>query len=63
MALIKAAVRIGLMGSTLKYTTEHPQPILSDTNGKGARLVLVKVNAAAINPVDYKLPRAVICAV
>jgi alcohol dehydrogenase len=63
MALMKAAVRTGLMGSTLKYTTEHPQPMLSDTNEKGARLILVKVNASAINPVDYKVPRAVIGAV
>lgn len=61
--LMKAAVRVGLMGSTLKYTAEHPQPTLKDNNGKGARLVLVKVNAAAINPVDYKMPHAVIGAV
>jgi alcohol dehydrogenase len=60
---MKAAIRTGLMGWTLKYTTEHPQPTLNDTKGKSARLVLVKVNAAAINPVDYKLPRAVIGAV
>jgi NADPH:quinone reductase-like Zn-dependent oxidoreductase len=63
---MKAAVRVGLMvGSTLKYTTEHPQPTLkySNNNGKDARLVRVKINAAAINPVDYKLPRFVIGAV
>lgn len=62
---MKAAVRTGLMGWTLVYTTEHPQPTLNtcSTKRKSARLVLVKVNAAAINPVDYKLPRAVIGAV
>ena len=48
------------MGWTLKYTTEHPQPSLNGAKRESARLVLVKVHAAAINPVDYKLPRAVI---
>ena len=38
------------------FTDRHPQP--ANTPGKG--YLLVKVNAAIINPVDYMMPRIIL---
>eukprot|EP00588_Corethron_pennatum_P027771 CAMPEP_0194332136 /NCGR_PEP_ID=MMETSP0171-20130528/58176_1 /TAXON_ID=218684 /ORGANISM="Corethron pennatum, Strain L29A3" /LENGTH=332 /DNA_ID=CAMNT_0039093869 /DNA_START=71 /DNA_END=1069 /DNA_ORIENTATION=+ len=50
---MKAAVRTGLLGyGGCSVSEVQPAPILS-----GSDSVMVRVLAAAINPVDYKLPR------
>jgi len=40
------------------FSTNHPKPAF-DAQKKNAGDVLLKVNAAAMNPVDYKLPKAI----
>lgn len=53
---MKAAIRTGILGSTIAFKDNHPQPqheILKPNE------VLLHVKSAAINPVDYKLPRLI----
>lgn len=51
---MKAVVRGGVLGYTLTFSADRPVP----PPPEGAAQVLLEVRAAAINPVDYKLPRA-----
>merc|ERR1712179_399222 len=51
--VMKACIRTS---SGPAFTDSHPRP--DNTPGKG--YILVKVHAAAINPVDYKLPRIIL---
>ncbi|CAB9506869.1 furan-3-one reductase [Seminavis robusta] len=53
---MKAAVRSGWTGFTLSFDDEFPTPALCGQPDK----VLLKVHAAALNPVDYKLPKLVL---
>lgn len=50
---MKAAIKTGILGTTLSFTEDFPAPV--KPNDKD--LLLIKVHAGAINPVDYKLPR------
>lgn len=54
--MMKAAVRTGVLGTTLTFTDQAKRPKL---NSKRAD-VLIKVHAASINPVDYKVPGFII---
>mmetsp|Transcript_9824 Transcript_9824/g.14464 ORF Transcript_9824/g.14464 Transcript_9824/m.14464 type:complete len:361 (-) Transcript_9824:482-1564(-) len=51
---MKAAVRKGLLGTCLSFVQDYTKPAFYPEKQKND--VLVKVHAAAINPVDYKLP-------
>lgn len=51
---MKAAIRTGLMGKTISFTTKQKEPTF---NPKNSNKLKVKIHAAAINPVDYKMPR------
>jgi NADPH:quinone reductase-like Zn-dependent oxidoreductase len=53
---MKAAVRTGILGWTISFKTDHPKPS-HDTLKPNE--VLLRVKSAAINPVDYKLPRLI----
>ena len=52
---MKAAVRTGIMGYTLTFSTNHSAPS-KPLNEKDS--VLVKVHSGSINPIDYKMPRS-----
>jgi len=52
---MRAAIRQGFLGYKLCYTTTHPDPVLVENNN-----VKIRVHHAAINPVDYKAPRAML---
>lgn len=54
---MRAAIRTGFTGYTLTFSSKHPEPISSDLKPNE---ILINIKAAAINPVDYKLPKAVI---
>ncbi|KAL7536728.1 hypothetical protein ACHAXR_007370 [Thalassiosira sp. AJA248-18] len=55
---MRAAVRTGLLGLTISFTEDHPLPPSKDADSAlGPTDMLIKVKSAAINPVDYKLPR------
>ena len=56
---MRAAVRTGLLGWTISFTTDHPPPVSLDDSPLHPTDILINVKAAAINPVDYKLPRSV----
>ncbi|KAL3807338.1 hypothetical protein ACHAXA_001310 [Cyclostephanos tholiformis] len=57
---MRAAVRTGLLGLTIAFKDDVPPPPPCDPNVPIAPTdVLIKVKSAAINPVDYKLPRLV----
>ena len=53
---MRAAIRTGLLGTTIALTKDQPHP-LPDTAELKPNELLIKVKSAAINPVDYKLPR------
>eukprot|EP00986_Skeletonema_menzelii_P013461 scaffold7867_cov144-Skeletonema_menzelii.AAC.1 len=53
---MRAAIRTGLLGTTVSFTKDQPYP-LPDTAELKPNELLIKVKSAAINPVDYKLPR------
>jgi NADPH:quinone reductase-like Zn-dependent oxidoreductase len=55
---MRAAIRKGILGYTFAFSQELPTPAFQPSSSTHQKDVLVKVNAAAINPVDYKLPRA-----
>jgi len=52
---MKAAIRTGIMGYTLTFSTNHSAPS-KPLNEKDS--VLVKVHSGSINPIDYKMPRS-----
>ena len=52
---MRAVVRTGILGTTISFNSDHPQPTSVDTPTD----ILIKVKSAAINPVDYKLPRII----
>jgi D-arabinose 1-dehydrogenase-like Zn-dependent alcohol dehydrogenase len=54
--IMKAAVRTGILGWTISFKTDHPKPS-HDTLKPNE--VLLQVKSAAINPIDYKLPRLI----
>lgn len=58
---MRAVIRTGLLGTTISFRTDQPPPASLDTNSplKNPTDVLIKVKSAAINPVDYKLPRLI----
>jgi NADPH:quinone reductase-like Zn-dependent oxidoreductase len=59
---MRAAIRTGLLGWTISFTENHPTPApqaKDSTTALAPTDILIKVKSAAINPVDYKLPRAV----
>jgi NADPH:quinone reductase-like Zn-dependent oxidoreductase len=57
---MRAAVRTGLLGLTISFKEDVPVPVQLDPNvAIGPTDMLIKVKSAAINPVDYKLPRVV----
>ena len=57
---MKAVIRTGLLGTNLSFLQDYPTPSSSSssiTNIKNH--VYIKVKAASINPVDYKLPKVI----
>ena len=54
---MRAAIRSGVLGWTLNFKVDYPDPYFDSLN-KNANDVLVQVSSAAINPIDYKIPRA-----
>lgn len=57
---MRAAVRTGLLGLTIAFKDDVPLPAPHDPNVAITPTdVLIKVKSAAINPVDYKLPKLV----
>jgi len=54
---MRAAIRTGLLGWTISFTKEHPLPASDSDSALMPTDILIKVKSAAINPVDYKLPR------
>ncbi len=59
---MKAAIRKGILGYTFSFSPDYPSPADSfqSTNPKCQNDILVKISSAAINPVDYKVPRAML---
>jgi len=55
---MKAAIRKSIFGGVTLFSKTQPEPNFSPS--KNSNEVLVNVKSAAINPVDYKLPRFVI---
>ncbi len=53
---MRAAIRTGLLGTTIAFTKDQPHP-LPDTAELKPNELLIKVKTTAINPLDYKLPR------
>ena len=51
---IKATIKTGFLGTTLSFSEDVSSP----SKLKEKDSLLVKVQAGAINPIDYKLPRA-----
>jgi len=56
MSTMKAAIRTGWTGFTLTFSNKQPVPNW-DAEKKNSDDVYIQVHAAAMNPVDYKLPR------
>jgi len=56
---MRAAIRRGVLGYTVSFSNNQVMPAF-DPETKNINDVFVKVNAAAINPIDYKMPRAVL---
>jgi len=54
---MKAAIRKGLLGFSYAISDSHPKPAFHPST-KNADDIYIKISAASINPVDYKLPRA-----
>lgn len=55
---MKATVRQGLLGYTLSLVTDVPRPAFRAESRADRDRVAIRVSSAAINPIDYKLPRA-----
>ena len=53
---MRAAVRTGILGWTISFKLDHPKPSIDVLQPDE---VLLRVKSAAINPVDYKLPRSI----
>lgn len=49
---MKAAIRSGFLTTHYAFSTDFPVPTLTKPDQ-----VLIQINAAALNPVDYKLPK------
>jgi len=56
---MKAAIRKGILGYNFSVTDNYSKPAYY-SSGKNTNDVLIKINAAAINPCDYKAPRALL---
>jgi len=57
---MRAAIRTGLLGTTIVFTNDQPHPLpdgMCRTTELKPNEMLIKVKSAAINPVDYKVPR------
>ena len=54
---MQAAIRTGFLGTTLSFTKKYEKPVFLP-EGIHKSDVLVEVEAAGINPVDFKTPRA-----
>jgi len=52
---MKAAIRTGVLGYTFSFITDYNTPAFKPESN--CDQVYIKVKSAAINPVDYKLPR------
>jgi NADPH:quinone reductase-like Zn-dependent oxidoreductase len=57
---MKAAIRTGFLGYTFTFTQNFAIPSFDPNSSKHKHAVFIKVQSAAINPVDYKLPRFII---
>lgn len=55
---MRAAIRTGLLGTTITFTKDFQAPS-SSHSALRPNEVLLHVKSAAINPVDYKLPRLI----
>ena len=53
---MKAVIRTGLLGTNLSFLQDYPTPSITNTQKNH---VYIKVKAASINPVDYKLPKVI----
>jgi hypothetical protein len=51
---MKAAIRTGVTGFTLSFTSDHPVPAW-DAEKNNANDVYLKVHGAAMNPVDVRI--------
>lgn len=58
MKVMKAIIREGVLGYMFTFKHDYPKPDLNSKNDQDK--LLVKINSAAINPVDYKVPRAML---
>lgn len=56
---MRAALRTGLFGFTPAFVNDYIAPPFDENSTKQNKDIYVKVKAAAINPVDYKLPRTI----
>jgi NADPH:quinone reductase-like Zn-dependent oxidoreductase len=57
---MRAAIRTSFFGTTIAFTKEQPHPLpdgMCRTTELKPNEMLIKVKSAAINPIDYKLPR------
>lgn len=51
---MRAALRTGILGTTIGFSNDSSKPIIP----RDKDALLLEVQAGAINPVDYKMPRA-----
>jgi len=56
---MKAAIRKGFLGYNFSFANDYSKPAYH-SNGKNTNDVLIKIISAAINPIDYKAPRALL---
>ena len=54
LSTMKAAIRTGVTGFTLSFTSDHPVPAW-DAEKNNANDVYLKVHGAAMNPVDVRV--------
>mmetsp|Transcript_27075 Transcript_27075/g.31983 ORF Transcript_27075/g.31983 Transcript_27075/m.31983 type:complete len:335 (+) Transcript_27075:76-1080(+) len=56
---MKAAIRKGILGYTFSFANNYAKPAYRSNKGN-TNDVLIQIKSAGINPVDYKLPRALL---